>query len=211
MDPEQEEKLERINKEIEIEEKLYKIRVEEIIKVRRQHLRRYYFDWYNDNPEALERDTGCKGIAEYTLKKQYKPSAKIYLVTVNPRPDVDIDALSKKVVKCVKKIWIKEWMYCYEWREGDSGLHVHIRLTLNKKKKLSEVRRECFNTFKTLVEYRQHVNIKFALREDSFIDYVRGIKGGEPKDNHKHDIANRRELRVQDIYISPNSPPLPTT
>ncbi len=123
------------------------------------------------------------------------------LLTVNPMEGTDIEELMKKTEKCAKKIWIKHAEWCYEWREGETGLHMHMAILTNDeiKKKCSEMRRECYNTFKHLIGDAKHVNMKFS-NQCPFNNYVKGIKAGEPKYNAKHDVENRVQYGLKPTY-----------
>lgn len=149
--------------------------------------------WHDYIIEHIDEEIISNSMKEWAHQKFQKSSANIFMITVNPRDDVDLDILNKKVEKAIKKKYIDHFMYCYEWREENKGLHCHIRIVTNKKKKRSEIKREFYNTFKHLVGNSMHVDVKYGCRKDSYIDYIKGIKNGQPKENSKHDTIMREK------------------
>ena len=127
---------------------------------------------------------------------------KWILLTVNPTKETDLDELVKKTLKCSKKCWIEHAEWCYEWRTADEGLHMHMAIEINTgiKKNPSEMRRECYNTFKNMVGNPQHVNMKFS-NQCQFNAYVKGIKNGAEKENAAFDKQNRIEFGLQPTYV----------
>ncbi len=117
------------------------------------------------------------------------------LLTVNPIKEIGEEELLKKSLKCAKKCWIKHAEWCLEWRNEAEGLHMHMAIEIEAMKKPSEMRRECYNTFKNLVGNPQHVNMKFS-NQCPFNNYVKGTKDGKPKDNAINDIKNREILDI---------------
>lgn len=129
------------------------------------------------------------------------------LLTVNVKEGTDLHLLMKKSEKCSKKIWIKHAEWCYEWREVCTGLHMHMAIEVDDevKKKPSEMRRECYNTFKHLIGNPQHVNMKFS-NQCCFNSYIRGIKNGEWKENRENDIRLRLEYGLEATYSKGGGP-----
>ena len=93
-------------------------------------------------------------------------------------------------------------MYCIEWREGDKGMHAHIKIWLNENKNPYRCKGEFYNTFKSLVGNKQHVNIRYSNTDGCFEEYIMGIKDGEFKKNRENDIRNRDECKIEMYYIS---------
>lgn len=190
----------------EMEEQLAQIRMankrkkEEFEKALRQQMRLYYTDFLRNNVSLLEKESGIKGIGEWARKTYKQNLERIYLITINPQEGTDLDLFVKKIKKCCNKKWVDNWMYCIEWRDCWKGMHCHIRLQLNKGKKPSEVRRETYNTFKNMVGNPQHVNVKYGVRNDAFIEYIKGIKDGKDKHNSEFDRANRVVLGLDNWY-----------
>lgn len=126
---------------------------------------------------------------------------KIYLITINPREDIIEPEFIERIKKSVKKKWITYYKWCIEWRDKAEGMHCHILVHSNGKR-ISECRREFYNTFKHMVGNKLHVNIRYGTRPDSYSQYIEGIKGGKSKPNHKYDVENRIELCLKDWYES---------
>jgi len=162
--------------------------------------RSYWSDYIKENVDECILHADMK---EWAEKKFQKGKACIFMITVNPRSDVKINDLHMRMKKALKKCYIEKWMYCYEWRNEDEGLHAHIRILSSKKKKKSEVQREFHNTFKHLVESVLCVNVIYGVKDNAFIDYVKGIKDGHLKDNAKYDRLMREDLGLKDWYESP--------
>lgn len=110
----------------------------------------------------------------------------------------------KQIEKSLKKKWIMKWSWCLETRgllnNRAVGIHAHIRTVVIDDKYSYECKREMYNTFKHLVGNVAHVNAKYSNIEGAFIDYVKGIKKGEPKENAKADDMFRAQYGLEDYY-----------
>lgn len=152
---------------------------------------RMWLDKIDENPEEIFKyiktyaggelyDDVCANVRMYTGKK-----CECVMITVNPKQNINLELFDKLIKKCLKKKWIKTYMYCYEVRNAAlEGLHVHIRLTFKEGEKISpgRCRRECYNTFKNIVGNYEHVDLKPGYRKDAFIDYIGGLRKGKEKD-----------------------------
>lgn len=177
--------------------RIYKIHDEAKFDAIKKHCREYWYEYFKEYPQDIK----LAGVTNY-LETRYKQNReKIYLVTINPIEGTDIVRFIKKIEKCLKKKWIKHWMWCMEWRDMDKGMHAHIRIEANKPKKPSEVRRECYNTFKDLVGNVQCVDVRFGRREDAYVEYIQGIKEGKKKPNYEHDTKLRKHFKISEFYM----------
>lgn len=179
-------------------------------------LKKHYREfWYkllektDNNGEYLV----TKGIVEGEMKdlfNQYmdkktewkKKKYKYMMFTINPTEDCLLIWLLNKINKGVKKKWIKNYIWCIEWRDEFKGMHAHIRVEVLHGKRAKECNKEMYNTFKECLGNPMHCNWKGSDREDAFVDYVKGIKEGKPKENGAHDKMNRAELNLENFYIS---------
>lgn len=126
------------------------------------------------------------------------------MATINFKPGVDLEIVKKQMKKCLKKIWIEEYMYCYEIRnedeEADAGLHIHLKIWKAKNKKSGECKREIYNTFKHLVNNIQCVNMRHSNIDGCFEKYIRGFKNDDKKDCLDISRRYRDENGLEDYY-----------
>ncbi len=141
-----------------------------------------------------------ENVNDYIQERQ-KRSYKRIMITVNPVEDIAFPKFEKSVLKCLKKKWIRSGIFCYEWREGERGLHCHIACAIDPTKNPAAIHREVYNTFKSFVGNKQHVNIKYSNMVNGFTNYVKGIKKGSPKENAIEDERNRAKLCLDNWYL----------
>lgn len=135
-------------------------------------------------------------------KKTLNVKLKGYLITINPKDTVPLNRFYDRVERAMSKKWIKKSQWCFEWRNGDKGLHSH-GLILYDKKRPSEIKREFINTFKSMIGNNMHVNFKPVFTKIEFdrcVDYLKGIKKGNKKNNYDEDKNNREKYNLKDIY-----------
>lgn len=174
----------------------------------RKQIYYYEYDKINNEPfknlEAWVPKDYLEGIGDYIAKKGVN-KWKYLMVTINFK-DYDLEdiglvkTLIKKINKVTKKKWIDQAMWCYETRDLMKGLHVHMKIWVNKKKKIYECKREIFNTVKDHVGSKRHVNHRYSNIDGCFENYIRGIKAKEIKPNNDNDIIFRRKYELQDVY-----------
>lgn len=148
------------------------------------------------------------------LKEKKKSNLPNYcgFVTVNPEKNhlEDFEQLDKRVKKCLSKVWVTDYAYCYEQRSTDEndihGLHCHILLIRGIKPKHFE--REIRSSFKAIVRNDQlHVNIQYKRKEwiPDKLEYMKGLKTGDGKDlKIPVDKIMREKLGIEDMYYSEN-------
>lgn len=142
--------------------------------------------------------------SEKDNKKEEKRKGKYVLCTINPTSDVTLEELSILVEKIVKKVWIQDYIYCYETRGDEKGLHCHL-FFYREDKLPSHVEREIKNTLKSIDSGNSHfLNFKYFKDQDApnGYNYVKGIKGGTVKKNHDSDISFRKKNNLADYYTS---------
>lgn len=165
----------------------------------------YYRDMIIEEP-SIAKDYVPDGMQDEFQKycvKRYGGRYKWIIFTVNFKPKATLGDVIKKVTKCVKKKWITRYLLCYETRNHrGEGIHIHMKVWLEEGKKPYDCKREMFNTFKNLVENRMHVNCRYSNRDGCFEEYIKGIKGGEKKQNYEFDRVWRKEHGLTDVYCS---------
>lgn len=148
--------------------------------------------------------------------KNCNKSNQFYWVTVNPRPDVTLEELKKKVEKFTKKACHRACAYTYEQRasreeEMGHGLHAHILCMLKKPMRTNDVSRDdekgWFNCFKDICGNSQHLwvtghdTVKTAK---SKMEYMRGNKrkdeDGAKKEKSEVDVVWRKANGLQPMY-----------
>jgi len=143
-------------------------------------------------------------------KKENDPKFGCF-ITVNPSENTlaGFEKLKEKVDKCLSKVWVTDYAYCYEQRstnpENIFGLHVHILLKRGIRPKHTE--REVQNTFKSICGNLRHVDIQYKRKEwfNDKIEYMRGKKTGEGKlEKVEVDRVMRDYLGIDEIYSSEN-------
>lgn len=122
------------------------------------------------------------------------------LITVNPIPGTTTKDLLQLYKRAREKNWIINTYSCFEWRGIDVGLHLHMCIWLKKHKAKSQIHREMYNTFKSLVKYKLHINVQInKLDPGHFITYINGVKGGLPKKNSENDKKLREKYSLTSI------------
>lgn len=172
-------------------------------------IRRYWKAKIKKDPEVLRdylHDDEFKAYLEWRAGSNRQSIGHSYaLITVNPKEMKvkEIPEFMKKVEKAVKKIWISEWMYCYEWRANTKGLHAHIRCKVRADKGKSAIVREIHSTFAKWCDNYYAIDVKFSKDSKAFMEYVCGLRNGKPKDNAKYDMVNRAKCNMKDVYVDP--------
>lgn len=137
----------------------------------------------------------------------------ILFITINPRPDIQLEEFKKSMKKFISKVWVEDYIYVLEQRgttEEDSGrgFHSHILLWKPDNKKSHEVIRETKNTFKNIcsIDNPQILNIQNCKLEDvnKRKNYMIGLKGltHDPtkQDKQNIDIGWRQRNNIQPYY-----------
>lgn len=173
----------------------------------RRLIREYHYDVLRKDGISLGMFVPTKykkGITEY-IESRNGNRYKYIMITVNPNEDVEHKLFCKKIRKALKKVWINNWMYCIEWRDGEKGMHAHIKIWLDENKNPYRCKGEFYNTFKHVVGNKQHINIRYSNTDGCFEKYIMGIKDGEKKKNYADDIGNRVKYKMEKYYVSDES------
>lgn len=152
-------------------------------------------------PETLGED-----YLEYITQNQSYEFGKQYsyvLITLgfpeNAVKEWGIDILDKVVRNCLSKVWIKGYVYNWEFYHKDgtwSHPHVHIFCTRSGKKK-SEIIRECYNTCKEFL-HAEAVDVKLIQVKDFQKTYNYVNK------NRIEDVAERFKLKINNLKYESN-------
>lgn len=166
---------------------------------------------FRRNLELLEHDLNAEWMLALDEYKRGLGKQKVHtLWTINPRMDTDLGEFMKKIIKATKKKWVKHYIFSIEQRgktdiEMGRGIHCHMYVEVDKKKRIYECRREMYNTFKHLVGNRKHVMVSYAKDPTNFIKYCMGIKKDEEKDDMiKYDKLWRKKNELEDYYTNIN-------
>lgn len=192
-------KMEKELKEnMKFSELMYKARIKAIEK-------KMYQFWMHKLEQEPEKLMG-KYIGKYRdelFDYTQKSGGKKYeclMVTINLKEDVDLQEVIKKTKKCIKKVWINKYLYCYEVRGENRGLHIHMKLIIRDNKKIYDCKREIYNTYKHLVGNKLHVNMRYSKNINAFEDYILGYKEGELKEHHRDSVIYRDENGLMPYY-----------
>lgn len=165
--------------------------------------KKYYKDDIEINPLEYLRLDEDDDVIQWLKSKPTGLGYSHTFITVTPKSTVTFKELNNKVKKALKKKWIKSAHYCYEWRNGDEGLHLHMLVEFVKTKKPSHVHREFWSTFKNLLgECKKNVTVINTNKPANIMQYLKGYKDGQPKRNAGHDIINRTKLNI----LNPKQP-----
>lgn len=185
------------------------VELEEKERAFRKHLRDFMFDKMNNEPYMMFKDMATEGtykeLADYVSKKN-ENKWKYLFITVNFK-EMDLEDpnnignILKKTMKITAKKWVNKAMYCYETRGLMKGLHVHMKIWVDPKKKIYDCQREVYNTVKELVGNQRHVDRRYSNIDGCFEEYIRGIKGKVRKANYENDKLFRKRYGLDDVYI----------
>lgn len=153
----------------------------------------YYYDKYRNEYESLIQAFPQSDQADfrgYMENRSQKSRHKYVMVTVNPLNDTRFEYFYKRIHKALRKCWIQASVTCIEWTAPESfkggqfyngGLHMHTRLELVDGKDPYQVKREFYNTFKSICG-PAGIKVNYSNREDSFLKYIYGSekKKGSP-------------------------------
>lgn len=136
-----------------------------------------------------KRDT--HDILWFRIQAIVKPIAqpKIFFMTINPKPDIDLKLFKDLVSKYISRSFVKNVLYSFEQTGVDDdsmGHHPHVHIIMDKVKNMSpkQLQDRTYNTFKNVCNNRLCCDVRIyqgSLRQDK-IDYLKGLKWDESKD-----------------------------
>lgn len=114
---------------------------------------------------------------------------KIFFVTINPRPDVDLKLFKKLVANYLSRTFVQNELYSFEQTGEDvstMGKHPHCHIIMDKVKNMSpkQLQDRTYNTFKSICGNKLCCDVRIysgSLRQDK-INYLKGLKWDESKD-----------------------------
>lgn len=175
------------------------------------YLKEYMRGELEENPEEHITDPELLKIVKSVNKSRKEKAEKhpYALITINPRPDSDLQEFVELVHKSIKKKWITEYIYTFEQRgtkedKYGTGHHCHM-LLYREGKRPSELSREFHNTFKHLIGNAKHIDIRYVSEKDA--DNCRAYINGDKKDEKKKakceaDDLWRTENALEKVYLS---------
>lgn len=150
-----------------------------------------------------------KELIQNTYNRISTKPTNIFL-TINPRPEITFEELSKVVDKYLTRKFVVGYSYVYEIRKEDfSGLHCHILLKYQNIRPY-DLKKNTKNSFKSIcmVDNPEILNIKFI--EDDVclekVNYMLGNKKDSKQSGVKATILWREKNNIKPIYDS--TPPL---
>lgn len=137
----------------------------------------------------------------------------ILFITINPRPDIQLEEFKKSIKKFISKVWIEDYIYVMEQRgvteeESGKGFHAHALIWKPDSKKSHEVIRETKNTFKNIcsIDNPQILNIQNCKEEDvpKRKNYMIGLKDLKydptKQDKQSIDVGWRDRNNIEPYY-----------
>lgn len=133
-----------------------------------------------------------------------------YFVTVNPKPEIELQALQKQVDGYVKQKHVESVEWVYEQRgtcESDSGHGKHVHMLVKTNTNKADFAKRTVGKFKTLVGNAKHVDIRVVKTEwlEDKRKYMRGEKEGDgKKEKCEEDVRWRARNNIQSYNIQNN-------
>lgn len=188
----------------------------------RKYWQKYWETCRTNDPDAYAVHAGpAFRIAEKKMESYddaRDPDTPFYLITINPRSNVEFTDLSRKVLKCLSKKWIVDnhafYFYVFEQRSTEPtkpcGYHCHLLLERpiiegDRRYRYSAFLREIRSTFTSIVGGPKAVHISpvKAGTELTVIKYFRGDKADLTKLPAVRATREwRKQMRIADWYSS---------
>lgn len=143
------------------------------------------------------------------LRAQVLEEPEIFWITVNPKPDVDIQLVLKCILNFCKRKAVKDYHFSIEQRgeseeEIGKGVHSHILVKWDRKQNkyvkqflIESVKRLVGNYSNAILNIRR---ITFDIYQDK-LDYLNGLKWDKEKDIKIHfDKIYRERNNILCIY-----------
>lgn len=173
-------------------------------------VRGLFVDYYKANLEELDPTGGnpyLQKVIAFANSTEDASNSEWIWVTVNPdNTKVSLIDFVKKCKKAFQKKWMLSSLYSFE-NHTKSGERFHCHCLIRKMidKRPSEVKRELWNTFKTVCGNQKHVHIKFIKTEfhEQKEQYVYGNKDETKMDDVMKDAAWRKIYDLEPYYRYP--------
>lgn len=152
---------------------------------------------------------GVMKLKKTAIRELVLEEPELYFITVNPKPDITLDALLKHVHNFCSRKSVRDFYYSIEQR-GETeetmgtGIHSHILLKWNKKEN-KYIKQFLFESCKRIVgsNIPQILNIRRITQNvyQDKLDYLNGIKWDSEKDlKIKYDIKYREKNKISPLY-----------
>lgn len=157
----------------------------------------------------LARDTlQCQRLMhEFIKKRESYVSPSMYWMTINFKPDVSIDKIANVMHRLSQRSFMTEYWYSFEQRsESINSIHgIHCHWLICSKHPMGQLKRDVFNTVKTIVGNVHHVDLRkydISMKQDK-LDYLYGKKWDVEKDlKVQTDRLFRLENNLEPIYTN---------
>lgn len=119
--------------------------------------------------------------------KKPKRAKQIQFITINPKPDIDIEQFKALVEKLLEKTYMVNPQCQFEQTGTDietMGQHPHCHIIIDKTIRKSKILQFIYQLFKKYVGSQQSIDIKEyndSMKQDK-IDYMNGNKWDEDKE-----------------------------
>jgi hypothetical protein len=162
-----------------------------------------------DINEYSEVFTSVMEFKKKMLRSLVKEEPEIYWITVNPKPDVDLDIILKSIQNFCHRKAVRDYQFSIEQRgeteeEIGKGIHSHILLKWERKQNkyikqflIESVKRLVGNYSSSIINIRR---ITSDIYQDK-LDYLNGLKWDKEKDQKiKMDKLFREKNNILCIY-----------
>lgn len=192
-------------KYFDVTEKAYKDALQQFYKT--IYLRQMVEDFMTDGSLPVEIDDPDKRAMIDRRAASLVTKPPFCMVTVNPRPGVTLEELQKKVAKYLTKKMITDYLYAYEVRNAEGGLHCHIIVKYQAKP--YDFKRGTKNTFKTICDSNNSEILNFRWVEEvdlpSKVMYLQGHKQDKKMKGVEETKLYREKNNLQPLYKHPKS------
>lgn len=164
---------------------------------------------------TLEGDDTKAAYQAFLSTLSVKVIPDYYFITVNPKPDTNLDVFLKLLANFVKRKPVLDYVYVIEQRgetieEVGKGFHSHILVSWDPKMS-KRVRQFCGETFKRVIGCNSNkiININKIPKEyyKDKIDYMTGLKWDPEKDQKiKIDLIFRQKNNILSLYKNDTLP-----
>lgn len=157
----------------------------------------------------LSRDSlQCQRLMrDFISKREAMVPLTMYWMTINFKPDVSIDKIANVMHRLSQRSFMTEYWYSFEQRsESINSIHgIHCHWLIFTKHPMGQLKRDVFNTVKTLVGNQHHVDVRkydLSMKQDK-LDYLYGKKWDVEKDlKVQTDRLFRLENNLEPLYTN---------
>lgn len=154
----------------------------------------YYMAKFKKNPELIS-DEYASLLADLQNLKDDHRAKDAWLIVINPKKDIDVEAFRNKCLIARQKKWIVESKLWFEWRSKEFS-SIHANFAIRGKYSPSRVKQEFYNSFKEFIGEDEkmrdiYINIQrdFSDRYKIMCEY-QFQKGKYQRDGKMRDVWN---------------------